>query len=44
VEVDPVKLSKVAEWPILTNKKEVQQFLEFINFYQRFIQDFSHHT
>ena len=26
------------------NKKGVQSFLGFVNFYQRFIKDFSHHT
>jgi hypothetical protein len=43
-EMDPVKVAGVAEWPTLKNKKEVQQFLGFINFYQRFIKDFSHHA
>jgi len=41
VEMDPVKVAGVAEWPTLI-KKELQQFLGFTNFYQRFIQDFSH--
>ena len=42
--MDPVKVSGVAEWPTPWNKKEVQSFVRFINFYQRFIKDFSHHT
>ena len=44
VKMDPVKVMGVVEWPVLNNKKEVQSFLGFINFYRRFIQDFSHHA
>ncbi|GLB33357.1 putative retrotransposable element tf2 155 kda protein type 1-like [Lyophyllum shimeji] len=33
-----------AREPIPKNKKEVQSFLGFTNFYQRFIRDFSYHT
>src|SRR5271156_4248382 len=39
VKMDP---AKVAGWPIPTNKKEVQSFLGFTNFYRRFIKGFSH--
>jgi hypothetical protein len=42
--MDPAKVAGVAEWPIPTNKKEVQSFLGFTNFYRRFIEGFSHHT
>ena len=43
-EGDPAKVAGVAEWPVLSTKKEVQSFLGFTNFYQRFIWDFSHHA
>jgi len=42
VKMDPVKVAGVMEWPILSNRKEVQSFLGFTNFYRRFIQGFSH--
>ena len=40
VEMDPVKITGVAEWPTPSNK-EVQSFLGFTNFYRCFIQGFS---
>ena len=42
--MDPVKVCGVTEWPKPQNQKEVQAFLGFTNFYQRFIKDFSHHA
>ena len=39
--MDPVKNVGVAEWPTPDNKKEVQPFLGFTNFYHRFIEGFS---
>ncbi|KAG5716120.1 hypothetical protein E4T56_gene10870 [Termitomyces sp. T112] len=44
VEMDPVKVAGVVEWLEPQNKKKVQVFLSFANFYWRFIQDFLHHA
>src|ERR1700761_7118630 len=33
VKMDPVKVAGVTEWPAPTNRKEVQSFLGFTNFY-----------
>jgi hypothetical protein len=33
VEMDPVKIAGVVDWPMPSNKKEVQLFVSFINFY-----------
>jgi len=32
VEMDPVKVQAVAEWPVPTCKRDVQVFLGFTNF------------
>ena len=37
VSMDLVKVTGVQEWPTPENKTDVQAFLGFINFYQRFI-------
>src|SRR5712664_2459322 len=42
IEMDPVKVAGIRVWLTLRNVTEVQSFVRFINFYQRFIQDFSH--
>jgi hypothetical protein len=44
VEMDPVKIAGVVDWPTPSNKKEVQSFISFVNFYQHFIPGFSHHA
>ena len=44
VKMDPVEIAGVAEWPTPTNKKEVQSFIGFANFYRKFIKVFSHHA
>ena len=41
VKMDPVKVAGVAAWPTPENKKDVQQFLGFTNFYRRFIWGYS---
>ena len=40
--MDPVKIAGVKEWPTPKNVTEVQSFVGFVNFYLRFIPDFSH--
>jgi hypothetical protein len=40
VEIAPVKIAGVADWPMLSNKKEVQSFIGFVNFYRCFIPGF----
>ena len=40
VKMYPVKVARVTEWPVPTNKKEVQSFLGFTNFDRRFIEGF----
>jgi hypothetical protein len=44
VEMDLVKIVGMVEWPTPKNKKEVQLFVGFINFYRQFIADFSLHA
>jgi len=44
ISMDPVKIASVQQWPGPTNKKEVQSFLGFTNFYHRFIKGFSEHA
>jgi len=41
VAIDPVKVARVHEWSIPENRTNVQAFIGFVNFYRRFIQDFS---
>jgi len=41
VAMDPVKVAGVHEWPTPESRTDVQAFVGFVNFYRRFIQDFS---
>ena len=42
VSVQAHKVKAVQEWPVLTTKKEVRQFLGLVNYYRKFIPEFSH--
>ena len=39
--MDPVKLDSITTWPTPAKVKDVRSFLGFVNFYQRFIPDYS---
>src|SRR5258707_7210177 len=39
--MDPIKVQGVMDWPQLMKVKDVQSFIGFVNFYQRFIRNFS---
>jgi len=41
VAIDPIKVARVHEWPVPENWTDVQAFVGFVNFYRRFIQNFS---
>jgi len=42
VKMKQEKIKAIKEWKMLTKVKDMESFLEFVNFYQRFIQNFSH--
>ena len=42
VEMVPIKIAGVRDWPTPKNITEVQSFVGFVNFYCRFIPEFSH--
>src|SRR5258708_1816750 len=39
--MDPIKVQGVTDWPQPVKVKDVQSFIGFMNFYRRFICDFS---
>lgn len=41
IRMDPEKVEAVVEWNTPTQLREMQAFLKFINFYKKFIKDFS---
>jgi hypothetical protein len=41
IEMDPKKVERILAWHTPDKKKELQSFLGFINFYRRFIKDFT---
>ena len=41
IKMDEGKVEAIKDWPEPQNKKELQQFLGFINFYQQFIEGFA---
>jgi len=42
VKMEQEKIKAIKEWKTPTKFKDVKSFLGFANFYQRFIQNFSH--
>jgi len=42
--MDPVKVQGVMDWPQPMKVKDIQSFIGFVNFYQRFIRNFSEIT
>lgn len=41
VRTDPEKIMAISEWPVPENRKQLQWFLRFANFYKCFIRDYS---
>ncbi|XP_053575677.1 uncharacterized protein LOC128664910 [Bombina bombina] len=41
IQMDPEKLTAIANWPTPTSMKSLQRFLGFTNFYRKFINHFS---
>ncbi len=41
MRIDDAKIKTIIKWPIFRNFRDIQVFLEFANFYRRFILRFS---
>ncbi|XP_040216958.1 uncharacterized mitochondrial protein AtMg00860-like [Rana temporaria] len=41
VKMDPQKVTAIVDWPAPTDKKAIQRFVGFANFYRKFIKGFS---
>ena len=41
IQMDPAKITAVTSWPVPENRKKLQQFLGFANFYRKFIRNYS---
>ena len=41
IKMDPGKVQAIKEWPVPTMKRELQQFLGFVNFYQQFVEGYA---
>ena len=42
MQTDPHTIDKVKNWPIPTSPEEVRSFLGFVEYYRKFVQNFSH--
>jgi len=41
ISVNPAKIEMVKDWPVSKNVGEIRSFLGLVDYYKRFVQDFS---
>src|SRR5712675_1098413 len=41
IEMDPIKLKGIKEWPVPQTTKNMRQFIGFCNFYRKFIHNYA---